>query len=318
MSMEISILFFVIAGIVAVFAVQQNIAWKKEEKKIKKEIVLEEQVQANREIKIQKVMREREKNELHSKEKSRVDGEIKKMIKRFDEERDKLSDLDRDDKIEQIKLLNNISVIIDTLRQRRTNVKVSQEKRINGSDNSQNSDEVKRWWNAYLDAKGREDYDPSLVLVEKQRFKEELGVIGNTLMSPSQKRNVAFWSQFIERKKVVTVSDTRRNYICILRGDKYEYNYVITPRDEHARVELYFPNNRQLFSKLKNNGIEIEQSFGEKLDWQGSAGERASRATYYIALVNFDSRENWPDVQDKLFNAMSKLKDATIGYVESN
>jgi len=54
-----------------------------------------------------------------------------------------------------------------------------------------------------------------------------------------------------------------------------------------ARVELYIDTgnaevNQRIFEELLNHKDEIEQAFGESLDWQALEGRRACRIAYHI------------------------------------
>ena len=93
------------------------------------------------------------------------------------------------------------------------------------------------------------------------------------------------------------------------------FNYVIGK--DKGRVELYIARgegaeaNKQIFDRFQKNKEEIEKAFGGVLSWQRLDDKQSCRIAYPITLGGWRSDESkWPEIQDAMIDAMTRLENA--------
>lgn len=92
------------------------------------------------------------------------------------------------------------------------------------------------------------------------------------------------------------------------------YNYLAWMADE-VGVELYIDTgdaaeNKQLFDAFHAKKEQIEHDFGAPLLWERLDTKRASRIKYLIPCGGLTSEEQWPEIQEKLVDAMRRFSGA--------
>jgi len=130
-----------------------------------------------------------------------------------------------------------------------------------------------------------------------------------------------WWTQLIERSIKFTklhAHITPGEYTWIgtssgIRG--LNLNYVVTQDD--CSVELYIDRgkdaqaeNESIFDQLAAHQAQIEQSFGSALSWQRLDGKRACRIRFTLAGGYRSPEEGWPELQDRVAQAMERLDRA--------
>lgn len=133
------------------------------------------------------------------------------------------------------------------------------------------------------------------------------------------KLRLDFWEQALETLRAnglalfQNISPTRDHWLSAGSGVGSCPFQMIFSRDE-ARVELYLQRsdsseNKWLFDRLREQKDEIEQSFGEPLDWRRMDDKKASRI---ICAQPFDgfNRDNWPEMIKWLQSHISRLENA--------
>jgi hypothetical protein len=96
----------------------------------------------------------------------------------------------------------------------------------------------------------------------------------------------------------------------------YGFNYAITKHT--ATVELYIDRgkdteeeNKSIFQQLADAKEEVEQAFGEPLEWQQPEGKRACRIRKRFALGGYrDDEEKWSQIHEAMVDAMICLEKA--------
>src|SRR5690606_11087854 len=95
-------------------------------------------------------------------------------------------------------------------------------------------------------------------------------------------------------------------------GFTFAYNFT----RQEAQVELYIDigddsRNKAAFDALYSEREAIEAEFGAPLDWQRLNHRRACRIRYVVSdRSRLNSRDQWPDLQDELIEAMIRLDRA--------
>ena len=99
------------------------------------------------------------------------------------------------------------------------------------------------------------------------------------------------------------------------------FNYTTTY--DGAATEIYldrgkgFPTlNKERFDELLKNKKEIEAKFGGELSWERLDTKRASRMAFRIKDAGLKDKEKWPELQDKMIDAMIRLSGASKNFIE--
>jgi hypothetical protein len=98
------------------------------------------------------------------------------------------------------------------------------------------------------------------------------------------------------------------------------YNYVIF--QHKTRVELYIDKgnqtqNKEIFDGLAATKGEIEQNFGESLEWERMDEKRACRIKKDLPLGGYrDDEQNWPKVHEAMVDAMIRFHKALSPHIK--
>ena len=142
-----------------------------------------------------------------------------------------------------------------------------------------------------------------------------------------EKQRYQFWDVFLERANERTSlhsnnSPTKGTWISTSAG-KSGLSFTYVARQNDCQVELYIDRgkdkkeeNNQIFDFFKAHQKEIEITFGDKLDWEPLEGRRACRIAKYMDHGGYRSpEEEWPEVQNKMLDAMIRLEKAISPYL---
>jgi hypothetical protein len=66
---------------------------------------------------------------------------------------------------------------------------------------------------------------------------------------------------------------------------------------------------------LYEHKTDIEETFGESLEWQLMPGQKSSYIRYTISGFNLRNLEIWGELQEKLIDAMIRLERAFRPYI---
>lgn len=130
-----------------------------------------------------------------------------------------------------------------------------------------------------------------------------------------------FWAQLLERAKSKTslhsnITPSIHSWIATGAGKSgTKYSYVIT--SDEGNVEVYLDSgkeyptlNKERFDELYKHKDEIEKVFGEPLSWERLDKRRASRIAYRMNGAGLRHKDKWPEVQEKMVDAMIRLEKA--------
>lgn len=134
-----------------------------------------------------------------------------------------------------------------------------------------------------------------------------------------------FWAQLLERAKERTplhaqISPSKENWVSAGAGKSWvSYNYVI--RMEAARVELYIARsdaeeNKRIFDALCAHRDKADEVFGEPLEWLRQDNIKTSRICHVIPGGGLRDRERWPEIQDRMIDAMVRLEKALKPHIK--
>lgn len=136
-----------------------------------------------------------------------------------------------------------------------------------------------------------------------------------------------FWTQLLNLAKQKTklhanISPTQHNWLGTSAGKQgIGYNYSI--RKNEGQVELYIDRgkekgeeNKEIFEQIFKSKEDIENIFGEALDWERLEGKRACRISKRISDGGYrDEEEKWPRVHEAMVDSMIRLEKSLKPYI---
>jgi hypothetical protein len=133
-----------------------------------------------------------------------------------------------------------------------------------------------------------------------------------------------FWAQLLSKSKSKTKLFARKTpgieaYLNISGGRRGLYfSFDITY--ESARIELYIDNgdgtwNKSVFDSFLKNKSKIEEVFGEPLVWDRLENNRASAIRFLFDQYGLKDKDQWPEIQDQMIDAMIRLEKAFRPYI---
>lgn len=91
---------------------------------------------------------------------------------------------------------------------------------------------------------------------------------------------------------------------------------TINSRENYFGVELYIPNNKELYNKLFQQKEEIEKVLAEKLNWMELPAKKASRILIQKS-GNFEDPSKWEETFDWLLNEAEKFSHVYPKYIKA-
>jgi predicted RNA-binding protein with PUA-like domain len=136
-----------------------------------------------------------------------------------------------------------------------------------------------------------------------------------------------FWTELLEKARKRTSlhasrSPSRGNYVSTGAGRSgLSLGYGI--REHDGEVELYIDRgqdagkeNEAIFDELVSQRKEVEEAFGEGLEWERLEGKRACRIRKRIPAGGWRDDDLWPKVQDAMVDAMVRLEKALRPHID--
>jgi len=99
------------------------------------------------------------------------------------------------------------------------------------------------------------------------------------------------------------------------------YTYIVTTNGG-SRLQIYIDNgdktwNKKTFDSLIKNKEEIEKVFGDELVWDRLDENRASIIRYHVSDLGLQDKDNWPELQEHLIDAMIRLEKAFKNHIKN-
>lgn len=158
---------------------------------------------------------------------------------------------------------------------------------------------------------------------------------GNPIVDPEGSNSLArasksvtvrdFLKQLLERAKTRTplhakVSLGFHNSVSVNAGKRgLSFGYIVVM--DRGIVNLYIDNgdaewNKSEYIRLFEHKTEIEESFGEALEWYLMPEQKSSYIRFTVSGYNLRDRESWIESQDKLIDAMIRLERAFRPHIK--
>jgi predicted type IV restriction endonuclease len=153
----------------------------------------------------------------------------------------------------------------------------------------------------------------------------------NNELSDKQILRQRFWTQLLGYAKTKTdlhakISRTQGGWVGVNAGIRgLTYCYSITKHQ--GTVELYIDRgkefeaeNESIFDRLLSIKGDIEQTFGDSLEWERLEGKRACRIKKTLTEGGYLDEAKWPKLHEMMVSAMSRMDNAlsprikTLGF----
>ncbi|MFH1595451.1 MAG: DUF4268 domain-containing protein [Pseudomonadota bacterium] len=134
-----------------------------------------------------------------------------------------------------------------------------------------------------------------------------------------------FWNRLLDYAKTMTdlhakIKPSEYDWIG-RRINGLWFNYVVG--QHQSRAELWIDKgknaeaeNMEIFDKLVAAKADIEQSFGEPLEWERMDGKRACCIRKKITLGGYRDEQNWLKVHEAMVDAMIRLYAALGPHIQ--
>lgn len=126
-----------------------------------------------------------------------------------------------------------------------------------------------------------------------------------------------FWTGVLEQAK-----ESSDGAWGTARRKGLDFGFVFQQHTSH--IELYIDRgeeaaeeNNEIFNRLKKAKGEIEEAFGEPLEWGRREGRRLCKVVKQFSLGGYrDDEEKWPEIQDAMIDGMIRLEAALRPHID--
>lgn len=140
-------------------------------------------------------------------------------------------------------------------------------------------------------------------------------------LSDAQIKRQEFWTQFNDvldsrGKPFNKRKATTDHWYSIGIGSSRCYISIDLVNKQHMmRVGFWIPNDKELFDSLLANKDAIEQSIGQKLDWDRLEGKKACVICATIPGLNFNKQDNYPELMNKAIDMVLAFRSAFKPFI---
>lgn len=87
-------------------------------------------------------------------------------------------------------------------------------------------------------------------------------------------------------------------------------------KEHKIRVGVWVNDNKELYDYFWENKVEIEKNCGFELYWDRLDNKKASQACTYIDGLDFNNKDNYPELINKAIDLVLILRNAFVPYVK--
>jgi len=145
-------------------------------------------------------------------------------------------------------------------------------------------------------------------------------------LAERHKKRLEFWRTLLEKSKLKTslhsnISPNIYSWIGTGAGKSgIGYNYAITYK--YSSIELYIDRgkeseeeNKRIFDDLYAHKKEIEEVFGDKLEWERLDDRRASRIRKRYSYAGLNETDKWDKLENDMIDGMIRLEKALKKHI---
>jgi len=155
---------------------------------------------------------------------------------------------------------------------------------------------------------------------------EEARQVGETKKDLAERHHIRhdFWQELLNLARPKTqlfanISPGIASWISTGAGKSgIAYDYIIRKHDSRIELEISTGDdelNRQYFHKLKTNQVNIEEKFGEPLNWDLIEGRSACYIRYLIKQGGYRDEDKWSEIQESMIDAMMRFEKAIQPFI---
>lgn len=140
-------------------------------------------------------------------------------------------------------------------------------------------------------------------------------------MNKSQAERLYFWTEMnkiiVERGRPFNVRKATTDHWYSIAIGSSEASIVINLVNKYNNIaiEIILNNNKELYDKLYSCKEEIEEKLGFSLEWLRLDNKKASRILTYIDGLDFNNRNNYPQLINESINTVIKMRDIFTPYI---
>lgn len=144
---------------------------------------------------------------------------------------------------------------------------------------------------------------------------------GNQELTTTKLAQLDFWNQFKEyaqqqHTKLRVRKGSPQHWTDISIGQSEAHvTLTINSKDNSLSVELYIPDNKELFQQLQIRQSEIEKDLGEPLVWMALPEKKASRAKVMM-LGDVEEKAHWQSYFEWLLREAEKFRSVFPKYIK--
>lgn len=146
---------------------------------------------------------------------------------------------------------------------------------------------------------------------------------GGQELTGTKLSQMEFWNQFkeyaVQRKTRLRIrKGLPQHWTDMSIGYRDAYvSLTINSKENSFGVELYIPNNKELFHRLHLRKAEIESALGETLVWMELPEKKASRAKAVMA-GDFEQKDKWDTYFEWLLKKAEKFQTILPNYIKES
>lgn len=129
-----------------------------------------------------------------------------------------------------------------------------------------------------------------------------------------------FWTTFNEilaerRDFNVRKASTDHWYDFAIGTSMCHLSAELINKENRVRLNMYIPDNKELFDKFYENKDKIEQVTGIPLEWERLDNKKASRIYTYLEGFSLALSEEYENISNKMIDILAKYKKAFKPYL---
>ena len=164
---------------------------------------------------------------------------------------------------------------------------------------------------------------PMFKIIEQPNdfVKQVKNIAKSQTLSEAQRKRLEFWNQFNDildsrgkpfNKRKAT---TDHWYSVAIGSSQCHISIDLVNREHKIRVNLWIPDNKELFDMLYTHREEIQRTAGIPLAWDRLEAKKASLICSDIKGLNFNDSSNYEMLINKAIDYVLKLRSAIVPYL---
>ncbi|WP_054252882.1 DUF4268 domain-containing protein [Neofamilia massiliensis] len=163
---------------------------------------------------------------------------------------------------------------------------------------------------------------PMFKVIEKPNdFIKYSKTIKDGELSKAEAERLNFWTEFnqylVNNGKPFNIrkATTDHWYNIAVGTSEAHISITLVNKNRSIGVKLYINDNKDLFDELYADKDEIEAKIGLTLEWQKLDDKKASRIISYIKGLNFNKKDNYPQLMGETVNRALKFRNVFSKYL---